>query len=124
MVDARIARYVASEGKLIGFRGLNDVEKTLQRYREKASPGVLTLYDWAFVEMWVEWCREKARELSRAGEFQWRARDVEMAVFRAWGEGHERRGWPDDRPRFTLSSGGKVTLPDPGGDTRTNPRGQ
>jgi len=102
MVDSRVARCLAAEASAIGFPETRDVGKTLRRYREKASPGVLTLHDWAFVEAWVRWCREVARHLSDNNGSTWRARDVEMAVFRAWGDEEERRGWPENRPRYTL----------------------
>lgn len=90
MVDTRIARYLAFEGARIGFLETGAVSKTLKRYRENPSPGVLTVNDWSFVEMWLEWCREMTRNVPRTHELTWRARDIEMAVFRAWGEESER----------------------------------
>jgi hypothetical protein len=102
MVDTRIVRYIAAEGLRLGFPQSSEVEKTLRRYRERPSPGVLTLYDWPFVEAWIEWCRKMAGQLSKIGDFEWRARDIEMAVFRAWGEGEERGGWSKDRPCYRL----------------------
>lgn len=101
MIDSRVARYVAAEASAIGFPEAVGVGKTLRRYREKSAPRVLDLHDWAFVEAWVGWCRETARRLSSDGD-PWRARDVEMAVFRAWGNDGERSGWPENRPRYTL----------------------
>jgi hypothetical protein len=47
--------------------------------------------------------------LSNNGDIAWRARDVEMAVFRAWGEAKERNGWPKHQPRFRLSFNGTVS---------------
>lgn len=32
---------------------------------------------------WINWCREMAHKLSRVIKEEWRARDVEMAVFTA-----------------------------------------
>jgi hypothetical protein len=109
MIDTRIARYVASEGSRCGFPSTPDVEKTLRRYRPNGSGAVLSTRDWPFVEAWVGWCRKVAGQLSNNGDIAWRARDVEMAVFRAWGEAKERNGWPKHQPRFRLSFNGTVS---------------
>jgi len=101
MVDTRIARYVASEGSRLAFPSTPEVEKTLKRYRA-AGGGVLTLRDWPFVEGWVDWCRNMAERLSAHRKIVWRARDVEMAVFRAWGEPRERKNFPKGKPRYRL----------------------
>ncbi|MGA2000722.1 MAG: hypothetical protein ABSG52_12065 [Terriglobales bacterium] len=101
MVDTRIARYVASEGSRLGFPSTPEIEKTLRRYRA-ANKSVLTLYDWPFVEAWVDWCRKMAKRLSADGKCVWRARDVEMAVFRAWGEPRERKDCSKGKPRYRL----------------------
>lgn len=108
MVDTRIARYVAFEGLPHRFRESREIEKTLSRYREKSSPGVLTTRDWPFVEAWFEWCREMAPKLPGTVNITWRARDVEMAVFRAWGERKER-GKGLKGPCYRLSCDGTVT---------------
>lgn len=52
---------------------------------------VLTLSDWPFIESWIQWCRHTAGKLKLRTGFDWRPRDVEMAVFRAWGDRVERR---------------------------------
>lgn len=91
MVDTRIAKYVASEGSRLEFPSKPEIEKTLKRYRE-GSKEVLTMRDWPFVEAWVVWCRKMAERLSADGKRVWRARDVEMAVFRAWGKPGEAQG--------------------------------
>ena len=101
MVDTRIARYIASEGSRFGFPSTPEVEKTLKRYRT-AGGGVLTLRDWPFVDAWVDWSRKIAQRLSADDECVWRARDVEMAVFRAWGERGERKGCSEGKPRYRL----------------------
>ena len=88
MIDKRIARYVASEAPALGF----PIDKALKRYLASGD-GVLKLSDWDFVEAWVCWCRDRAARLSAHKRQDWRARDVEMAVFHAWGE---HKG----RPRF------------------------
>jgi hypothetical protein len=101
MVDRRIARYIASEGSRLGFPSTPEVEKTLKRYRA-ADGGVLTLRDWPFVDAWVDWSRKMAQRLSAGGKCVWRARDVEMAVFHAWGERRERKGRSEGKPRYRL----------------------
>jgi hypothetical protein len=102
MVDTRVARYIASEGLQHGFPSTPEIERTLKRYRTTKAGGVLTLSDWPFVEAWVEWCRKKAEGLSAQGDFVWRPRDVEMAVFNAWGERQERKNWPEGKSRYRL----------------------
>ena len=102
MIDSRVVRYLAAEASALAFPETNEIRRTLKRYREKSAPGVLTLHDWALVEAWVRWCREMAPRLSANPGLVWRARDVEMAVFRAWGDDEERRGWPQNRPRYLL----------------------
>jgi hypothetical protein len=47
---------------------------------------VLTMADFEYMQSWVAWCRRMARRLSEQTNRQWRARDVEMAVFYAWGD--------------------------------------
>jgi hypothetical protein len=101
MVDTRITRYVASEAFALGFSTTPEIEKTLKRYRVSGN-SVLTLSDWPFIEEWVSWCRKMADRLSAHKKRVWRARDVEMAVFRAWGERTERKSCPETVPRYRL----------------------
>ena len=101
MVDTRIAQYIASEGSRLGFPSTPEVEKTLQEYRS-ANNRVLNLGDWPFVEAWLDWCRKMAKRLSADGKCVWRARDVEMAVFRAWGDSQERKHCLRGKPRYRL----------------------
>jgi hypothetical protein len=100
MVDTRIARYVACEAPRLGFPIAPKIDKTLRRYRASGDR-VLTLSDWPFVEAWVRWCRDMAARLSAHKKHGWRARDVEMAVFRAWGERKERKSCSEG-PRYKL----------------------
>jgi len=101
MVHTRIARYVASEASRLEFSPAPEIDETLKRYRVP-NGGVLTLSDWPFIEEWVGWCRKTADRLSAHKQRLWRARDVEMAVFRAWGEPGERNSWPKVVPRYKL----------------------
>ncbi len=48
-------------------------------------PGHLELRHFSFVQSWTNWCRCMATKLSSLTHTHWRARDVEMAVFRATG---------------------------------------
>lgn len=47
--------------------------------------------DWQFYVSWIEWCQFAASRLTELRGWEWRARDVEMAVFTAQrgGKGHE-----------------------------------
>lgn len=101
MVDKRIARYVAFEASRLDFPTAPEIDETLKRYGD-ADGGVLTLRDWPFIKAWVNWCRTMADRLSAHKKRVWRARDVEMAVFRAWGEGKERKSCFKRMPRYKL----------------------
>ena len=102
MVDTRIVRYVASENSPLEFSAAPNIDETLKRYRTGRRNVFLTLSDWPFVEQWVCWCRKMADRLSAHKKLVWRARDVEMAVFRAWDEPGERKSWPRVVPRYKL----------------------
>lgn len=80
MVDIWIARWSKANGaqhsyakhggpSLVTYSDLGD-----SRLEDK---------DWNFVESWIDWCRYTKDILSERTERQWRARDVEMAVFTA-----------------------------------------
>jgi len=104
MVDRRIAQYVASEGSRLEFSTAPEIDRTLKRYRASGDDAltVLTLSDWPFIETWVGWCRKMADRLSAHKKHAWRARDVEMAVFRAWGQPEERKSCFKGMPRYRL----------------------
>ena len=53
---------------------------------------VLTMADFDFMQRWIAWCRHMAQKLTAQSGRHWRARDVEMAVFYAWGD--RRHGQP------------------------------
>ncbi len=101
MVDRRIAQYVASEASRLEFSTAPEIDKTLKRYRASGDD-VLTLSDWPFIEEWMGWCRKMADRLSAHKIHVWRARDVEMAVFRAWGDPEERKSCFKGMPRYKL----------------------
>jgi len=102
MVDTRTARYVASDPSRLDFPSARNIDKTLNKFRTSRRSTYLTLSDWDFISGWVDWCRKMADRLSAHKKHIWRARDVEMAVFRAWGEPRERRSIPKNIPRYQL----------------------
>ncbi len=85
MVDTRTARWVRDS-----FEKHNAVDPSGPQLVLPRFPGngrsVLTMDDWAFVEAWTAWCGHTAGKLQGSSRVEWRARDVEMAVFQAWGE--------------------------------------
>jgi hypothetical protein len=58
---------------------------------------VLTMSDFPFVQSWTQWCKHTAQKLTAQTEFAWRARDVEMVIFNAWGEKK------DEHPKLKLT---------------------
>jgi hypothetical protein len=79
MVDTRIAKWVIHSWRLYKWPQL-----VLPRYPNNRAT-VLKMADFDFMESWTCWCSHAANKLTRKSSFQWRARDVEMAVFQAWG---------------------------------------
>lgn len=77
MVDTRIAKWVLRNKRAIESKSGQVV---LPKYPDNGST-VLTLSDFQFVEWWSTWCRNQAKYLSANSRLDWRARDVEMAVY-------------------------------------------
>ena len=73
MVDTQIAEWTGKHGPDHAYRG--DVNAV--------PDGNIQDWHWPFVESWIEWCRATAGKLSQRTGFEWRARDVEMAVWTA-----------------------------------------
>jgi hypothetical protein len=82
MVDTRIAKWV---NKTMNLHNQTDKER-VQLIKRNGS-GYLSEDDFAFYLRWVQWCKHQACKLSDRTDMKWRARDVEMAVFTAWGFG-------------------------------------
>lgn len=85
MVDTRIAKWVGS------FKDShNNADRSAPELIEPPflsnSATVLTMSDYGFMESWIQWCRHMAIKLTGKTCQQWRARDVEMAVFTAQGK--------------------------------------
>jgi hypothetical protein len=84
MVDTRIAKWVSEEMDKHNQADPLGPQLIRPKLREK---GVLKMNDFEFMTSWIQWCRRTAAKLTPADEgLRWRARDVEMAIFRAWGD--------------------------------------
>ncbi len=84
MVDTRVAKWV---GENLNVQHMADPSAPIlvrPSYLD-SSATVLTLSDYCFVESWTAWCCYKADRLSEVTGYPWRPRDVEMAVFTAYG---------------------------------------
>ena len=77
MVDRRTAKWITSNWSTHNRKRTN----RLGPFRVKE--GVLRDNDFDNYLNWVAWCRETAELLTKSTNLQWRARDVEMAVFTA-----------------------------------------
>jgi hypothetical protein len=87
MVDTRIAKWV---GKCMATHNEADragPQLIRPRFLDYSRPGVLAMTDYDFMRHWTLWCVHTAHKLTNHTSLKggWRARDVEMAVFRAWG---------------------------------------
>jgi hypothetical protein len=91
MVDTRVAKWV---GEAMGEHNMGD-PRGVQLVRPPlldSTRTTLGMSDFEFMVRWISWCRYNAKKLTQLGNgFRWRARDVEMAVFYAWGEKKERQ---------------------------------
>jgi hypothetical protein len=89
MIDTRIAKWVGHS--MISQNSADPAGPQLVRppYLD-TNRTVLTMSDFEFAEKWIQWCRHAAKKLSSYTSLEWRARDVEMAVFHAWGGPHDR----------------------------------
>jgi hypothetical protein len=85
MVDTRIAKWVNSQLDRFNKRDPNGPRLIKSRYGQTKFT-VLTMADFDFYSHWICWTRHTANKLSQQTEMKWRARDVEMAVFTAWGD--------------------------------------
>jgi len=89
MVDTRVAKWARACSSRHNLADPMGPQLICPEYPDNGST-VLTLSDWPFIESWIQWCRHTAMKLKHAAGFEWRVRDVEMAVFRAWGDKGER----------------------------------
>jgi hypothetical protein len=88
MVDTRVARWVNSQLDRFNRADHSGPQLIRSRYGENKST-VLKTEDFDFYLHWIRWTRYMANKLTQQTQMKWRARDVEMAVFTAWGDkGH------------------------------------
>jgi len=85
MVDRRVAKWIHECGATH-----NHTDRTGPQLLD---PGVfsknrtnLQMRDFDFYESWIHWCRHTAKKLTARTRTEWRARDIEMAIFYAWGD--------------------------------------
>ena len=78
MVDRQIAKWARAHGAAHSYAKSGGPELS---GAPDLKTRVLNENDWPFVESWITWCRYTACLLSQRTEREWRARDVEMAVF-------------------------------------------
>jgi len=103
MVDTRVARW-ANAFLVADNPSVSEGPRLVAPAYPANGATVLTLSDWPYIESWIHWCRQAAISLSSVTDFNWRARDVEMAIFRAWGSPDERKRHrvPENRPLIDL----------------------
>ncbi len=89
MVDTRIAKWVGHNMQAHNNANSKAPQLVRPRYLDTTAT-VLTLTDFQFVYSWNRWCRHKANQLNECTSIDWRPRDVEMAVFNAWGDRGEQ----------------------------------
>jgi hypothetical protein len=85
MVDTRVAKWVGENMNAHNNANPNAPQLVMPPYLNNNNT-VLTLTDFDFVRSWTQWCRHKAEQLAHLTDIDWRPRDVEMAVFNAWGD--------------------------------------
>ena len=85
MVDRRVAKWVNSHLDRFNKKDPNGPQLIKSQYGQTKAT-VLTMVDFDFYLHWIRWTQHMANKLSQQTEIKWRARDVEMAVFTAWGD--------------------------------------
>jgi hypothetical protein len=91
MVDTRVAKWVNSQYTFHNQFDAIGSQLIPSIYGRISNTNMLTMADFDFYYHWIMWTRHMAKKLSAYSDFQWRARDVEMAVFTAWGGGKGRK---------------------------------
>ncbi len=81
MVDTQITRWARKNSRVHRYSAVGGPD--LECVPELQPGTVLTESDWRFIDSWIAWCRFTAWKLSQRTGREWRARDVEMAVFSA-----------------------------------------
>lgn len=86
MVDTRVAKWVNKNYPKFNAAYPNGPQLIPSVYDNTSPDTTLTMKDFSFYIHWIHWTRYMAQKLFGATELHWRARDVEMAVFTAWGD--------------------------------------
>jgi hypothetical protein len=84
MIDTRIAKWVGACMAEHNSVDPNGAQLTKPPFLNNGST-VLKMSDFEFMQDWKRWCVHTAQKLKKLTFRNWRARDVEMAVFHAWG---------------------------------------
>ena len=77
MVDTQIAKWVR------GHSAEQNAADPMPQLVPASHNRVLSMTDFTFMQRWIAWCRHTAQKLAMLTGEEWRARDVEMAVFQA-----------------------------------------
>jgi hypothetical protein len=85
MVDTRVAKWVHCCGAIHNTADPNG-HHLLDPGEFNSNRTNLRMNDFPFYKSWIDWCRYTAKKLSFWTQSEWRARDVEMAIFCAWGD--------------------------------------
>lgn len=86
MVDTRVAKWVNSQYTIHNAHDRVGPQLVPSAFDNGSTSTVLTMEDFDFYLHWIRWTRYMAKKLTVCTGFAWRARDVEMAVFTAWGD--------------------------------------
>lgn len=87
MIDTRIAKWVGQHMDSHNKADPAGPQLIRPRYLDHPNQTVLMMTDYDFMRCWICWCAHTANKLTSRKSINggWRARDVEMAVFTAWG---------------------------------------
>lgn len=86
MVDTRVAKWVNKHCDQFNAANANAPALLPFAFGTTSKSIVLIMRDFPAYIRWISWTRYTAALLSQKTGFHWRARDVEMAVFTAWGD--------------------------------------
>lgn len=104
MVDTRVAKWVNLHYQIFNAADPDAPQLIPSEYGNNNSATVLTMNDFAFYLRWIHWTRHMAEKLSIATGKSWRPRDVEMAVFTAWGDRGDQHPVIQLNPIFEISN--------------------
>jgi len=92
MVDTRVAKWVNSQYTIHNLNDPLGPQLIPSVFGISSKSTVLTSADFDFYYYWILWTRHMAKKMNEiSNNFHWRARDIEMAVFTAWGDQKGRK---------------------------------